>query len=547
MHVVIPGGIKFMLFLLKVIVLVVNETLARKKATDVEVKKPVGEYICKDLKEKSEFVTALGVDIKKVVAEDVAVIKKKIEFIDMAIGTVFDDVTVVEEGDRKEFFDSWSKTNFEKFKKIQTEQTGMKQTITAFAGICKHAQNLLKPQEFTQPIYNSVVVKEAIKIIKDKTGYVDESGQAMTPSGYTDVAEVIKLIRFSIEPVIGMIVQYPQRDLSDIKADAVVMNELFTKTMSVSSELKSFLKKMSHDSVLHKTEVSIQNVVHDPQLLSGFFGTPSTTFNTKVSEDLSMLNMPFSRIGAHDVTRMNFSPSRILQMSQRELLFSPKLEKSMLAPLNPAFMKPSRPITRKFQINSASLFAPKDSFPLDTYSMVMPGSANVFSSTVLDQTIRNQTPPTINIGLNVSKPTGSEFMSVSPFNETQIPKHVQGVKTPFNPKKCISPQPKRLSINAILTPRIQLNDQTLESTSSLTSLTIKSASPSSRIKTYESLLTNSDSSFNDPVKQALTIDGANEESPNTVDMFSKFNNINFNEEKENLSDISGSMLVNDSM
>lgn len=571
MHVVIPGGIKFMKFLLKVIALVVNETVAGKKTTIVEVKKPVGEYICKDLVEKSEFVTALGVELKKIVADDVAEIKKKTEIIDTAIKSVFADVIKVEAGDRKYLFDSWTKANLEKFNKMQEEQKDMRKAITAFDRICKQGKNLLKPQEFEQSRYYSEGVKESIRIIKDKTGYVDESEElATTAYGYTNMVEVIKLIKISIEPVITTVIKYPPRNLNDIKADAVVVNELFTKVMSVSSEVKAFMKRFSDDASLHTKQVSLQNIVCDHQLLNGFFGTPPIAINTKESEDMSMIHMPFGRIGNRDATRMNFSHSKALQISQRELIFSPKLEKSIfVAPKPGILLKPlSRPNKRHFQINSASLFATNDTrnvSRLESYSMVMPGSANVFSSTVLDQSIRNHTPPSVGLNhvgkpMSACKSTGTEYSFESPLNETQIPKILPGGNTPRTSMHHLTPQPKRLSINAILSPKIQLNDRTITSPNIHSSLSshshMKSSSPSSRIKvcpgrpmlSTDSLSTNSnDSSYNNLTKRTLVMGDTNVESPNTLDVFTKFTNMNLGDEKENLFNISETMLVNDSM
>lgn len=570
-HVVIPGGIKFMKFLLKVIVLVVNEILVRKKATNmvVETKKTVGEYICKDLLEKSDFVSALGVELRKIVTEDITAIKKKTEMIDMAIGSVFDGVQEVSDGDRKEFFDAWSTVNFNHFQKTQMEQKDMRRVITSFARICKQGKNLLKPQEFSQSRYNSECVKDAIKIVKDKIGFEDESETEITSRGYTNISEVIKLIRRSIEHVIYMIIQYPLRDFNDIKADAMVVNELFTKTMHVSSEIKFFLKKLSEEeSNLQKTDVSIQNI-RDPQLFDGFFGTPPIALNTKEAEDLSMLHMPFGRLGTRDVTRMNVSQSRLLQISQRELLFSPKLERSILGPPKQSnFLNQARPNKRQFQINSASLFASKDKTPnisrLESYSMVMPGSGHVLSSTVLDQTIRNQTPPSLTVtnvrqSMSARKSNYSDFPTQSPLNETQIHKNVPEKNTP---KHFLTPQPKRLSIKPKLSPKIQLNDETItsphvhEKTSGLLTTLTKSSSPSSRVKIYSGrpLLSNdsssttiSDSSLLALSKRTLTIEPENDNSPNTIEIFSKFNNMNISEEKENLFDTSGTMLVDDSM
>lgn len=554
-----------MKFLLKVILLVVNETIAQKKPTTVaEPNKSAGEYICRDLLEKSDFVTGLGVELRKIVTEDIIAIQKKTEIIDMGIRSVFAEVCDVPEGDRKEFFDSWARMNAEHFRKLQMEQKDMRRVITAFARICKQGKNLLKPQEFGQSIYHSERVKEAIKIVKDKTGY--ESDTEATAYGYTDVCEVVKLIVGSIEHVIMMVNQYPLRDFNDIKADAMVINELFAKTMSVSSELKSFLEKFSEDDVtFQKRDITLQNI-RDPQLLHGFFGTPPLAINTKESEDISMLHMPFGRLGTRDVTRMNMSQSRLMQMSQRELLFSPKPDRSILAPPpKPVlFMKQVRQNKRQFQINSASLFASKDTQKvnvsrLESYSMVMPGSGHVLSSTVLDQTSPSMGVKHVRRSFSARKSTGADYPVISPLVETQ--KVAQQVNTSQNtPNHFLTPQPKRLSVNTILSPKIQLNDETVSSPSSLKTSTLvgslpNSSSPSNRIKTCsgrpssESLsASNADATLIGMTKRMLVLEKGNaDESPGTVELFSKFTNLNISEEKENLFDISDAMLVNDSM
>ncbi|XP_063708098.1 augmin complex subunit dgt6 [Culicoides brevitarsis] len=563
MHVVIPGGIKFMKFLLKVIVLVVNEVIARKKPM-AEPKKSVGEYMCKELLEKNDFVTSLGVELKKIVAEDISAIQKKTEMIDMAIGKVFANVPNINSSDeRMEFFENWALMNSQDFKKIQQEQGDMRKTIATFAKICKYGKSLLQPQEFGQSRYNSENVKEAIKIVKDKIGYVDAEEDEINTFGYTNMPEVIKLIKNSIEHVITMMVQYPLRDFSDMKSDALVINELFGKTMSVSSELKAFLKKLSDDEAqfLQKTEISMQQTIRDPQLAHGFFGTPPIAINTKESEDLSMLHMPFGRLGiGRDVTRMNISQQRTtLQMSQRELFFSPKLERSILAPPPAAMMKQptGRPKKRQFQINSASLFASKppshNISRLESYSMVMPASANVLSSTVLDQTMKNPTPPSAGTKSNSRRSVTARRSIVaetplSPLHETQIPKNTATVNNSTN---LLTPQPKRMSINTLLSPKIQLNDQTLGSPTVRKSINLqisKSASPSSRINpTAGRPMLSSNSSLLEITKRSLiTDDDPTEDSPTTAEALSKFNKMNLMEEKENLFDTSDAMLVDDS-
>uniref|UniRef100_A0A336LJZ7 CSON006036 protein n=1 Tax=Culicoides sonorensis TaxID=179676 RepID=A0A336LJZ7_CULSO len=561
MHVVIPGGIKFMKFLLKVILLVVNEVVARKNATNIEVKNNVGEYICKELLEKNALITEIAVDLRKIVASDISEIKKKTEIIDQAINLVFENVIEIKKDERSYFFDAWAKVNSNKFKKIQEEQKNMRKCIANFDRICKHGQHLLKPQEFKHPRYNSENVKEAIKSVEDKLGFTEEEESQI--NSYIDIIKVIKLVHFSIEHVVALISQCPVRDLDDMKVDSAIVNDLHSKIMNISMQLKTFLHKLNDDLNVTKVENSSKVLVrdHDPQLLQGFFGTPPISINTKESDDLSMVNMLCGRMGNRDMTKLNMSHSRLLQMSQKELKFSPKHERSVFISPKPITQKTSRQNKPKFVINSAALFGskpPQKTFGsmsrLDSYSMVMPSNANVFSSTVLDQSSRgNQTPPNINLensNISIAKSDESAISTPSNPEETLIEKAIP--KPQF-----LTPQTNRISINSLLSPKIQLNDQTLissqihQNSGHKNDLLTKSASPSNRVKAnpVRSLLNShsfsSQENISPVVAQSNGVMDSRKTKDATIDLINKFDTLNVNFEEEDLMDISETLLVND--
>lgn len=65
-YVVLPGGVKFMKLLLKIIKIVLGEVNTRKKIPENEMKKPVAVFI-EEIDEKCELLSSFGVEIKKYV------------------------------------------------------------------------------------------------------------------------------------------------------------------------------------------------------------------------------------------------------------------------------------------------------------------------------------------------------------------------------------------------------------------------------------------------------------------------------------------------
>lgn len=466
-----------------------------------------------------------------------------------------------------EFFQSWCQKNAKNFTDIKKEQKTLYQCITDFDNMNIRGLKMLEPIDFSKPNYDTETTKNALAALKDQFGIqTDELNFAEPVNGRASSLEMFYIISSHIEFVIEVMAQNPVREIEEIQDDAVVVNDLYTKTMKVYNEVLSLKKLFAERRNL--SYASPQNILRDNGLLNVYISTPPISLTIKESECTSPFELPFQRPG--EPIRFHLSQS-ILQMSQRQLQLTPKPKRNIsMNALNDLRPPPAK---RQPLINSTALFGlmSKPSnlkntsvcSRLDSYSIVMPGSANVLSSTVLESTRRSLTPlndfeskaSSGSDTLKAMKSVSQYFSRESPdFNKSRTP-NVQKQNTPS------SQTSKRVSIISrgsfmANSPeiKIKINDQSCLASSPtipVGSIIEDSHSPTGRVlkPIKRSILENGTSYSNiNPRNLSLKLEEEMKEkddSPGTSDLLQKFNKINLCD-KENLFDTSDPGFLNDS-
>lgn len=472
--------------------------------------------------------------------------------------SAFYETDVHDQASATEFLHTWSQKNAKRFAEIKKQQKAVHQCIFDFDRMNKRAMKMLEPIDFSTPNYDTEITKTAIAALKDPSCIqMDELNFPEPVNGRASSLEMFYIISSNIESVIDIMAQIPVRDIEDIQDDAVVVHDLYTKTMKAYDEVLS-LKKMFLDRP-NLSYASPQNILRQNRLLNVYVSTPPIGLKVKFSENsVSPFELPFQRPG--EPIRFNLSQS-ILQMSQRQLQFTPKPNRS----ISMNALNDLRPPAGKRQplINSAALFgimSKKDlknssiCSRLDSYSIVMPGSANVLSSTVLESTRRSLTPL---MDFDIKASTGSiesatikaMSNSSSDLNQTQIPNFQKQI-TPSHTPKRVSVISQRSLIAHSPDIQIKINDQTHVSSFEVPNIPDNShiensQSPTGRVLRPITRSIQENGSNVNPGNSSLKLEQENKEKDDPLDLLQKFSKIKLCD-KENLFDTSYPGFLNDS-
>ncbi|XP_062558523.1 augmin complex subunit dgt6 isoform X2 [Armigeres subalbatus] len=351
--VVLPGGLKFMKFLLVLIKFVTKEELRRTSAS------PGGRIICKydvlKLVQLHQEWETLGANVREAIQKDVALIHIRIQDIDELLQKLFADCQgPAKQMSYEKLMELWGTFNRKRFQETEAKRRRLQEVTAEYNKVIATAKRKLEPKELILGIKEDELKETLYRL---EVLYPDNAynfREVFDENGKISAVKLFEILIFLVPDINQHLSGFTVRNIESLKFEMKELSKVVVKSDSICHELTSLRRSLpfgdSKFQELHNPNQA-DELNADLGIRNKIFNTPPITLNFQ--DDSEVGSRPMSKrnrlalLDDDQVHQMNLRMRLLSTSICQQLPRTPRsAKKSKIAPTSPgnvfAVPKPSR-------------------------------------------------------------------------------------------------------------------------------------------------------------------------------------------------------------
>nr|XP_019529155.2 augmin complex subunit dgt6 [Aedes albopictus] len=361
--VVLPGGLKFMKFLLVLIRFVTKEELRRTGANTG------GKIICKrdvvQLLEHHQEWEEVGTKIREAIQRDVGVIQARIQEIDEWLEKLFADCQgPAKQMSYEKLMELWGTINRKRFEETEAKRCKLQEITTEYNKVISSAKRKLEPKELSLGIKEDELKETLYRLEVLFPDNACHFREVFDENGKIDAVKMFEILIFLVPDINRHLSGFSVRSIESLKFEMKELSKVVLKSDSICHELASLRRSLPFgDAKFHElqTHNHADELNADLGIRNKIFNTPPITLNFQ--EDGETGSRPISKrnrlalLDDDQIHQMNLRMRLLSSSICQQLPRTPRsAKKPKVAPASPGanvFAVPK--LARKEKMNPLSM------------------------------------------------------------------------------------------------------------------------------------------------------------------------------------------------
>lgn len=279
--VVLPGGLKFMKFLLVLIKFVTKEELRR---TGVQTG---GKIICKSnvvqLLEHHQEWEDVGTKIREAIQKDVGVIQSRIQGIDEWLENLFAECQgPAKQMSYEKLMELWGTINRKRFEETEAKRKRLQEITTEYNKVIVTAKRKLEPKELVLGIKEDELKETLYRLEVLFPDNACHFREVFDENGKIDAVKMFEILIFLVPDINQNLSGFSVRSIESLKFELKELSKVVVKSDSICHELASLRRSLPFGDARFQ-ELQNQNQADelnaDLGIRNKIFNTPPITLN----------------------------------------------------------------------------------------------------------------------------------------------------------------------------------------------------------------------------------------------------------------------------